>query len=47
MAALTGKGQQVFMAAIFTLHAGKAVMQISAIKIAINHLLDIGPPESV
>ncbi len=35
------------MAAIFTLDAGKAVVQIAAIKIAVNHLLDIGPPKSV
>jgi hypothetical protein len=26
---------------------GKAVVQIAAIKIAIDHLLDIGPPEFV
>jgi hypothetical protein len=35
------------MAAAFTFHAGKAVVQIAAIEIAIDHLLDIGPPESV
>jgi len=35
------------MAAIFAFHAGKAVVQIAAIEIAIDHLLDIGPPESV
>ena len=29
------------------LHTGKAVVQIAAIEIAIDHLLDIGPPESV
>jgi hypothetical protein len=47
VAALAGKGKQIFMAAIFTFHAGKAVVQITAIEIAVNHLLDIGPPESV
>jgi hypothetical protein len=47
VAALTGKCKQIFMAAIFTFHAGKAVVQITAIKIAVNYLLDIGPPESV
>lgn len=47
MAALTGKCQQVFVAAIFTLHTGEAVVQIAAVEIAVNHLLDIGPPESV
>jgi len=44
---LARKGKQVFMAAIFTFHAGKAVVQIAAIEIAVNHLLDIGPPKSV
>jgi hypothetical protein len=35
------------MAAIFTINAGKAVVQIAVIEITIEHLLDIGPPESV
>ena len=35
------------MATVITFHAGKAVVQITAIEIAIDHLLDIGPPESV
>jgi len=35
------------MAAVFTFHAGKAVVQITAIEITIDHLLDIGSPESV
>ncbi len=35
------------MATVFTFHTGKAVMQIAAIEIAIDYLLDIGPPESV
>jgi ABC-type amino acid transport substrate-binding protein len=30
-----------------TFHTGKAVVQITAIEIAADHLLDIGPPESV
>ncbi len=47
MAALAGKCQQIFMAAVFAFHTGKAVMQIAAIEIAIDHLLDIGPPEAV
>ena len=29
------------------LHTGKAVVQITAIEITIDHLLDIGPPEAV
>jgi len=47
MAALARKCQQIFMTAVFAFHAGKAVVQIAAIEIAIDHLLDIGPPESV
>ena len=35
------------MATVFTFHAGKAVVQITAIEITIDHLLDIRPPESV
>ena len=35
------------MAAVFTFHAGKAVVQITAIEVAVDNLLDIGPPESV
>ena len=35
------------MATVFTFHAGKAVVQITAIEIAIDHLLDIRPPEAV
>jgi len=34
-------------AAIFASHAVKAVVQVLAIEITIDHLFDIGPPESV
>jgi hypothetical protein len=37
----------MFMAAILAFHAGKSVMQIAAVEITIDHLLDIGLPESV
>ena len=47
VAALARECKQVFVAAIFTLHAGKAAVQVAAIEIAVNHLLDIGPPKSV
>ena len=47
MTALAGEGREIFMAAIFAFHAGKAVVQIAAVEITIDHLLDIGPPESV
>jgi hypothetical protein len=46
MKVLAGKCQQIFMAAVFTFHTGKAVLQVAAIEITIDHLLDIGPPEA-
>jgi hypothetical protein len=36
MAARAGECQEVFMAAVFTFHTGKAVVQIAAIEIAIE-----------
>jgi len=47
MAALAGKGQEVFVTAAFTLHAGKAVMQVAAIEVSINDLFQIVSPETV
>jgi len=47
MTVLARKCQEVFVAAAFTFHAGKAIVQITAIEIAIDHLLDVWPPESV
>ena len=47
MTALAGECQKIFMAAVFAPHAGKAVVQITAVEITIDHLLDIGPPEAV
>ena len=35
------------MATVFTFHTGKAIVQITAIEIATDYLLDIGPSESV
>jgi hypothetical protein len=46
-AVLAGECRKVFMAAVFAFHAGKSVVQITAIEVAIDHLLDIGLPESV
>ena len=34
------------MASIFAFHVGNAVVQIITIEITIDHLLDIGQPES-
>ena len=39
--------QEIFMAAVFTFHTGKPVVQITAVEITIDHLLDIWPPEAV
>ena len=47
VAALAGKCQQIFMAAVFAFHTGKPVVQITVIEITMDHLLDIGPPEAV
>jgi hypothetical protein len=46
-AILTRECQEIFVAAIFTLHTGKPVVDIAAIQIPINHLLDVRSPESV
>ena len=35
------------MAAVVTFDTGKAVVRIAAVKIPMDHLLDIGPPETV
>jgi len=43
----SGECWETFMAAIFAFHTGKAVVQIAAIQIPMNNLLDIRPPESV
>jgi hypothetical protein len=31
---------------VFAFHADKAVVQITAVEMTIDHLLDIGPPEA-
>ena len=47
MTAFAGESKKILVIAVFTLHAGKAVVQIAAIKITVNDLLEIGPEESV
>jgi len=47
MAALAGECQQVFMATVFTLHAGKAAQRVAAIQIPVNDVFQIGSPEAV
>lgn len=37
-AILAGEDQQVFVAAIFTLHAGKAVVEIAKVQIPVNDI---------
>ena len=47
MMALAGKGKKILVVAVFTFHPGKAIVQIAAIKITVNDLLEIGTEESV
>jgi len=47
MAALAGKGRQILMAAVMTFDTCKAVVRIAAVEIPMDHLFDIGPPETV
>jgi len=45
--AFTGECQEVFVAAVFAFHTGKTMLQIAAIQITVDHLCDIGPPETI
>lgn len=47
VAALAGKCEEIFMAAVFALNADKAVVQIPAIQIPVDDLLDIGAKKSI
>ena len=47
MTALAGKGQKIFMVAIPALHPGKAVVQVATVQVAVNDLLEVGPPDPV
>ena len=47
MAALAGEGKKILVIADLALHPGKTVMQIAAIQITMDDLLEIGPEESV
>jgi len=47
VAALAGKGKQIFMAAVRTPDAGKPVMQVAAVKIPVDYFPHIGTEESV
>ena len=47
MTALTGEGQEILMAAIRAFHPGKAVVEVAAFQVALNDLLEVGPPEPV
>ncbi|MBU1743460.1 MAG: hypothetical protein KJ649_00975 [Proteobacteria bacterium] len=44
---LAGKCREIFVAAIFVFHTGKPVVDVNAIQLLINHLLDVRSPESV
>jgi hypothetical protein len=47
MTALAGEGQKIFMVAIPALYPGKAVVQVATVQVAVNDLLEVGPPEPV
>jgi hypothetical protein len=47
MPALAGEGQKIFMAAVFAFHTGEAIVQIAAIEIPVNDLLEIGTEKSI
>ena len=47
MAALAGEGQKVLIAAVFALHPGKAVVQIAAVQVPVNDLLEVGTPKPI
>jgi hypothetical protein len=38
--------QQIFIAAVFAFHTGKAVVDVTAIQIPVNHPLDVRSPET-
>jgi hypothetical protein len=44
---IAGENHEVFVAAVFAFHTGKAVVQIAAIQIPINNLLKIRPPGAI
>ena len=47
MPPFTRKGQKVLMAAVPAAHPRKAVVQVAAVQVAIDHLPDIGPEKSI
>ena len=47
MPALAGEGQEVLMTAVFTLHAGEAIVQIAAVEVPVDDLLQMRSPEAV
>jgi hypothetical protein len=47
MTALAGESQKIFMVTVTALRAGKAVVQVAAVQITLNDLLEIGAPETV
>ena len=45
--ALAGEGKKILVIAVFTLRPGKTVVQVAAIKITVNDLLEMGTEESI
>ena len=47
LTSIAGENHEVFVAAVFAFHASKAVVQIAAIEIPVDDLLDIGTEKSI
>jgi hypothetical protein len=47
VSAFARKGQKIFMAAIGASDTGKAVVEVAAVQIPIDHLPKVGPKEAV
>jgi hypothetical protein len=41
MTALAGKGQQILVTAVFTLHPGETVVRVAAVEITVNDLANL------
>jgi hypothetical protein len=47
MAAFAGECQQIFMPAVGTLNPGKTMVQITTVKVAVDHLFGIGAKKAI
>ena len=46
MTALAGEGQKIFVVVIPAFHPDKAVVQVAILQVAVNDLMEVGPPET-